>query len=97
MRIRSQGQAENPSARTHHYFNDVMCNRDCPRFFDQVGHQTTYAYIGNKHFSLNHVFVRPTKIMNNLVKDLKILSFKVIFKCLKLVESFQKEFSVKNI
>ena len=24
--------------------------RDRPRFFDQVGHQTTYAYIGNKHF-----------------------------------------------
>ena len=21
-----------------------------PRFFDQVGHQTMYAYIGNKHF-----------------------------------------------
>ena len=32
--------------------------------------------------------------MNNLVKD---LSFKVIFKCLKLVESFQKKISVKNI
>jgi hypothetical protein len=29
--------------------------------------------------------------MNNLVKDLKILSFKVIFQCLKLVESFQKK------
>jgi hypothetical protein len=24
--------------------------RDRPRFFDQVGHQTMYAYIGNKHF-----------------------------------------------
>ena len=24
--------------------------RDLPRFFDQVGHQTTYAYIGKKHF-----------------------------------------------
>ena len=23
---------------------------DRPRLFDQVGHQTTYAYIGNKHF-----------------------------------------------
>ena len=44
-------------------------------------------------FSLN---VRLTKIMNNLVKDIKILSFKVIFKCLKLVESFKKK-SVKNI
>ena len=48
-------------------------------------------------FSLNNDLVRLTKIMNNLVKDLKILSFKVIFQCLKLSESFQKIFSVKNI
>ena len=41
--------------------------------------------------SLNNDLVRLTKIMNNLVKDLKILSFKVIFQCLKLVESFQKK------
>ena len=34
-------------------------NRHRPRFFDQVGHQTTYAYFRNKHFSLNHVIVRP--------------------------------------
>ena len=26
------------------------CIRDRPRFFDQVGHQTTNASIGNKHF-----------------------------------------------
>ena len=25
-------------------------NRDRPRFFVQVGHQTTYASIGNKYF-----------------------------------------------
>ena len=42
-------------------------------------------------FSLNVKGVRLTKIMNNLVKDLKILSFKIIFECLKLVESFQKK------
>ena len=41
-------------------------------------------------FSLNNDLVRLTKIMNNPVKDIKILSFKVIFQCLKLVESFQK-------
>ena len=35
--------------------------------------------------------------MSNLVKDLKILSFKFIFYCLKLVESFQKKNSLKNI
>ena len=27
-----------------------MFIRDRPRFFDQVGHQTTFAYVGNKHF-----------------------------------------------
>ena len=48
-------------------------------------------------FSLNNDIVRLTKIMNNLVKDIKILNFKVIFNCLKLVESFKKIFSVKNI
>ena len=42
-------------------------------------------------FSLNNDLVRLTKVMNNLVKDFKILSFKVIFQCLKLVESFQKK------
>ena len=69
-----------------------LCSRVRPRFFDQVGHQTTNASIGNKHFSLNNDLVRLTKITNNLVKDLIILSFKVIFKCLKLVKSFQKKF-----
>ena len=42
-------------------------------------------------FSLNNDLFRLTKIMNNLVKDLKIPSFKVIFECLKLVECFQKK------
>ena len=46
--------------------------------------------------SLNIVIIRLTKIMNNLVKVLKILSFKVIFQCLKWVESLQF-FFVKNI
>ena len=40
-------------------------------------------------FSLNNDILRLTKIMNNLVKDCKICTFKVIFQCLKLVESFQ--------
>ena len=37
---------------------------------------------------LLEVSITLTKIMNNLVKDLKIPSFRVIFQCLKLVESF---------
>ena len=66
-------------------------------FFYQVGHQTTNASIKNKHFLLNNDLVRLTNIMNNLVKDLKILSFKVILQCLKLVESSQKKFFENNI
>ena len=39
-------------------------------------------------FSLNHVIVRPTKIMNNLLKVCKIYTFKVIFWHLKSTESY---------
>ena len=39
------------------------------RFFDQVGHQTPNASIGNKYFSLNDVIVRLTKIMNRADKN----------------------------
>ena len=53
-----------------------------PRFFDQVGQQTTNASIGNKHFSTkSYDIVRLTKIMNNLLKYIKIRTFKVIFLC----------------
>ena len=40
-------------------------------------------------FSLNKVTVRLTKIMNNLLEHLKILIFKVVVQCGKLIESFQ--------
>ena len=41
-------------------------------------------------FSLNIDIVRLTKILNNLVRDLKKQTYKVICQCLKLVKSFQK-------
>ena len=68
---------------------DELHNRYSLRFFDQVGHQNTYASIGKSIFSLNHVIVRPTKIMNNLIKDFKILPFKVIFHHKKSTEGEQ--------
>ena len=49
------------------------------------------THTGISIFSLNNDIVRVAKIMINLVKDLKILRFKVIFQCLKLLEVFQKE------
>ena len=39
-------------------------------------------------FSLNHVVVRPTKIMNNLLKDFKIRTFKANFQHQRSTESF---------
>ena len=33
--------------------NKTIRIRDRPRFFDQVGHETTNAPIGNKHFVTN--------------------------------------------
>ena len=39
-------------------------------------------------FSLNHVIVRPNKIMNNLLKVCKVCTFKVIFRHQKSTESF---------
>ena len=29
--------------------------RYCHRFFDRVGHETMYAFSGNKHFLMNNV------------------------------------------
>ena len=55
--------------------------RYSPRFFDQVGHQTMCA-------TINQVIVRPTKFMNNLLKDCKICTFEVIFQHQKSKESF---------
>ena len=58
-----------------------MVLRDRPSCFDQVGHQTTYALMRLMEissFSLNNVIARPNKIMNNLLKDCKIRTFKVI-------------------
>ena len=39
-------------------------------------------------FLLNHVIIMPTKIMNNLLKDGKIRTFKVIFQHQKSMEAF---------
>ena len=61
-------------------------------FFNKLDIKPLMHLLEISIFSLNNDLVRLTKIKNNLVKDLKILIFKVIFQCLKLVESFQKKF-----
>ena len=51
-----------------------------PIFFDQVGHETMYAFSGNQHFLLNNVIVRPTKNMNRDNKNWAHLKIKVFKK-----------------
>ena len=69
-----------------------MSSNDCLRFFDQVGHQTSNAFIRNKHFFTKWL---PRQIYQNYEQPFQRFQnseFKVIFQCLKLVESFQKKF-----
>ena len=66
----------------------VVFIRDRPRFFDQFGHQPRMHTLEISIFSQNHVIVRPTRIMNNLLKDCQIRTFKVIFQIQKSMESF---------
>ena len=73
--------------------------RQLPRvdFLCKLGIKPHMGLLEISTFSQNNVIVRLTKIMNHLGKDLKILIFKVIFQHQKLVDSFQKKISVKNI
>ena len=65
-------------------------------FLIELDMQSSMHLLEISIFSLNNVTVRFTKIMNNLLKHLKILIFKVIFQCWKLIESFPKKISLKN-
>ena len=75
----------------------MLCLETVQDFFDQFGLKPIMHLMEISIFLLNNDLFRLTKIMNMIVKDLKILSFKVILKCLKLIESFKKKLSVKNI
>jgi hypothetical protein len=56
----------------------------------------TYESIRNKHFFTKSSHFRPTEIMNKLLKDCKILKFKVILS-IKNQRNLSDFFSVKNI
>ena len=49
--------------------------RDRPRFFDKVGHQTTYAYIGNKHFLSFHYIMSSSDLPKLWTTSSKIAKF----------------------
>ena len=58
------------TADKHEIRANFVLGRYRHKFFDQVGHQTTCASMGNKHFiMLNNVIIRPTKIMQGVDKN----------------------------
>ena len=89
-KTKSEYEIENSSSSLgQHCFVAGPLSRDRPRFFDQVDYQTTYASIGNRHFfTKSYVMVRPTKLMNNLLKVCKICTFLLIFPYQKSTKSF---------
>ena len=93
-------QYENTSGRisTHWAFairrtplSIVDCSiRYRPRFFDQVGHQTTYAYIGNKHFFTKSCHRQTYQNYEHTVPIDKILSVKNARSWISMVSYFKK-------
>ena len=57
-------------------------------FFSKLGIKPCIHLVKISIFSLNHVFVRLTKIMNNLLEHLKILNFQSHFLVLKIGRIF---------
>ena len=63
--------------------------KDCSRFLCELGMKLhVWNLVEIIIFSLYHVIARPSKISNNLLKDCKILIFKVIFQDWNSVEFF---------
>ena len=68
-----------------------------PRFFDQIGHQTTSAYIENKHFFTKSCHRRTYQNYEQPPQSLQNLYFQSHFSASKINRIFLIFFSVKNI
>ena len=68
-----------------------------PRFFDQVGHQTTSAYIENKHFFTKSCHRQTYQNYEQPPQSLQNLYFQSHFSASKINRIFLIFFSVKNI
>ena len=62
-------QQERKSQNDDNIFTCKLRTRVRPRFFDQVGYQTTNASNKALSYSINNVIVRLTKIVNRAVKN----------------------------
>ena len=68
-----------------------------PRFFDQVGHQTTSAYFENKHFFTKSCHCQTYQNYEQPPQSLQNLYFQSHFSASKIKRIFLIFFSVKNI
>ena len=73
-----------------------MYSRYLSRFFDRWAHETTYAYIGNKHFFTKSCHRQTYQNYEQPPWTYQNSYFQCHFSVLKLVESFKKN-SMKNI
>ena len=74
-----------------------MGRRDRPRFFNQVGHQTMHAYIGNEHFFPKSCHRETHQNYEQPGQRLQNSYFQSHFSASKINGIFLIFFSVKNI
>ena len=65
----------------HFFLTTLLKLESVQDFFIKLDMKPYVHLVEISIFSLNHVIIRLTKIMNNLLKHLKIRTFKVIFLC----------------
>ena len=70
--------------------------RNCPGFFDQVGHETMYASSGNKHFFTKSCHRQTYQNYEQPPRTSQNSYFKVIF-CIKNWLNLSEKKSMKNI
>ena len=68
-----------------------------PRFFDQVGHETMYAFSGNKHFFTKSCHHQTYRNYEQPPRSSQNSYFQSHFSVLKIGRIFPKKNSMKNI
>ena len=72
-------------------------NQRCPRFFDQVGHETMYASSGNKHFFTKSCHRQTYQNYEQPPQTSQNSYFQSHFSVLKIGRIFPNFFFMKNI
>ena len=78
-------------------FLAYVCNRVCPRFFDQDGHETMYASSENKHFFTKSCHRQTYKNYEHPLRTYQNSLFQNHFSVLKIGQILPRIFSIKNI